>query len=349
MTAATNDGERPLGLAFIGCGGVTRLHTRFLRRDRGLRRWYASREPARAAEFSRQLAGAGAFGSYDHAFASSDVDAVVIATPPDSHLELTLRALGAGKHVVVEKPPFLRVEDFDTVRRAREDAGRRVMVAENYYYKPVAIALRESIAAGDIGEVRLVTVNALKEQRATSWRADAARSGGGAMFEGGIHWVDFMANLGLPVASVHGFRAGRMRSAGDLDTTMVVVFRYATGAVGTLYYSWEIGSPLKGLRLSAVYGTEGTITFESNGILVAVRGRRRRLRMPGLDVAGYAGMWRDFLPALRANSEPRYDFELARRDLALTAAVYDSLEPPVAAPSGQAGREGIAMPNRFLP
>ena len=326
----SDPGDRaPLALAFIGCGGVTRLHTRVLRKSPGLARFYASRSASKAEEFSRRLGGAGAFGSYDEAFGDPRVDAVVIATPPDSHLDLTLRALAAGKHVIVEKPPYLRVEDFETVRRARDAARRRVMVAENYFYKPVAEALRAAISAGDVGDVRLVSVNALKQQRVADWRADAARSGGGAMFEGGIHWVDFMANLGLPVTSVHGFRAGASTGRDDPDRTMVVVFRYATGAVGTLQYSWEIGSPLKGLRLSAVYGTTGTITFETNGIFVAVRGKRLRFRLPHItDVAGYGGMWADFLRALRANAEPRYDFDTARRDLELTAAVYSSLDVP---------------------
>lgn len=326
--SAKGGAAAPIGLAFIGCGGVTRLHTRFLRKAPGVSRFYASRSLEKASRFSQQFGGAGAFGSYDDAFGDPRVHAVVIATPPDSHLDLTLRALAAGKHVVVEKPPFLHVADFDTVRRARDAARRRVMVAENYYYKPVAEVLRRSIADGDVGDVRLVSVNALKQQRVADWRADAERSGGGAMFEGGIHWVDFMANLGLPVASVRGFRAGALAGREEPDRTMVVVFRYATGAVGTLQYSWELGSPLKGLRLSAVYGTDGAITFETNGIFVAVRGRRVRLRMPGLDVAGYAGMWRDFLAALRANAEPRYDFDTARRDLELTAAVYSSLDDP---------------------
>ena len=319
-----------LGLAFIGCGGVTRLHSRYLKSDAGVSRFYASRSSERAEEFSRVLGGAGSFGSYDDAFADPRVHAVVIATPPDSHRELTLRALDAGKHVVVEKPPFLSVADFDDVRLARDAAQRRVMVAENYYYKPVAMALRAAIADGEIGAIRLVSVNALKQQRVADWRAEAKRSGGGAMFEGGIHWVDFMANLGLPVESVHGFRAGRPAGPDDPDRTMVVVFRYATGAVGTLQYSWEIGSPLKGLRLSAIYGTRGTITFETNGIFLAIRGRRLRFRLPKLrDVAGYAGMWADFIPAIRADREPRYDFGTARRDLELTAAVYASLDSTV--------------------
>ena len=316
--------ERPVHLAFLGCGFATRLHSRTLRRSPGVKRSYASRDPAKAEEYRRRYGGERAFGSYDAAITDPAVDAVLVATPPDSHLELTLGALEAGKHVIVEKPPFLSVADFDRVQEAARAAGRRVLVAENYYYKPMAEALREVIASGDLGEVRVLAVNALKAQTTGDWRDRAEMSGGGAFFEGGIHWVNFMANLGLAVTRVQGFRPG---SHDGPDRTMLAVFEYEGGAVGTLGYSWEIGSPLKGLRLSALYGTRGTATFETNGLFLAVRGRRRRLRVPDpRDLLGYGAMFRDFLAAIRGEREPRFDLALARRDLELVEEVYRSAE-----------------------
>lgn len=305
----------PLSVCFLGCGAATRTHAKQLRRFDGVRRFYASRDRAKAEEYARRFGGEGAFGSYEEAIADPRIDTVVVATPPNSHLDLTLKALDAGKHVVVEKPPFFSTADFDAVRRAKDAAGRRVMVAENYFYKPVAEALRTVLARGDVGEPRIVTVNALKQQQVKGWRGDVGVSGGGALFEGGIHWVNFMANLGLAVEGADGYRVG---PGSGPDRTTVAVFRYAGGAVGTLYYSWELGSPLNGLHLSAVYGTEGAVTFESNGVFLAVRGRRKRFTIPLLtDLPGYRGMWRDFVPALRDNREPRFDFDAARRDLEL--------------------------------
>lgn len=324
----------PIHLAFLGCGGVTRTHSRTLRKTADVRRYYASRDGAKAEAFNREFGGSGAFASYEAALADPRIDAVLVATPPDSHLELTLAALAAGKHVIVEKPPFLRAADFDVVRRARDAAGRRVMVAENYFYKPLAEALRASIAAGDIGEVKILSVNALKAQRSKGdWRDDAAVAGGGALFEGGIHWVNFMANLGLPVLDAHGFRPGR--ADGRPERSALAVFRYGQGAVGTLYHSWEIGSPLRGLRLSSIYGSEGTITFESNGLFAAVRGRRKRIKLlPPTDLVGYRGMFADFADAIRRNAEPRFHFDLARRDLELVEQIYRTMDAPVAPPRG---------------
>src|SRR5690606_32412288 len=119
--------------------------------------------------------------------------------------------------------------------------------AENYFYKPLLQQLRQLIGEGVIGDVRLVTVNALKHQKTGDWRDRADMAGGGAFFEGGIHWVNFMANLGLDVLDAHGYRPGEHEG---LDRSMVAIFEYGNGAVGTLMHSWEIGSPLRGLRLS---------------------------------------------------------------------------------------------------
>lgn len=316
------------GIAFLGCGKITVTHAKRLKQHDGVSLFFASRDRAKAEAYAKKLGGAGAFGSYAEAMRDPRVHAVVVATPPDSHLELTLAALEAGKHVVVEKPPFMHAADFDTVRAAKERANRRVFVAENYFYKPLAEAMREVLASGAIGELRILQVNALKLQKVTDWRGDPAMGGPGALFEGGIHWVNFMANVGPEITGVQAFRPGKT----EPERTMVVAFRYATGAVGTLYYSWETDVALKGVHLSAAYGSEGTATFETNGVFLMVRGRRKRLVGPSADIAGYAGMWRDFVPALRDNREARFGFEAARRDLVLVEAAYDSLGRDLSVP-----------------
>lgn len=319
----------PVSLAFLGCGGITRRHSRTLRGMGGVRRFHASRELSRATAMNAACGGDGAFGSYEAALADPRVSCAVVATPPASHLEWTLAALAAGKDVVVEKPAFLHSRDADAVAEAAGRAGRLVLVAENYHYKPIAVLLRTIVASGELGEVRFVHVNALKRQAPTDWRNDAAVAGGGALFEGGIHWMHFMANLGLAVRRVRGVRpAGR--SAGAIERSMLAIVEYEGGAVGTLAHSWEIAAPLGGVRWSAIYGTEGVVHFESNGLLLRQRGRRRRLTTPGLrDFLGFGAMWRDFVSALDARREPAMTLALARQGLALVEDAYSSATEPL--------------------
>jgi UDP-N-acetylglucosamine 3-dehydrogenase len=337
MRSAQKAPARQLGIAFLGCGAVTQAHTRTLRAlDPDLRLYYASRDLSRAAELNTRCAGAGAFASYATALEDPRVDAVLVATPPAFHLEWTLRALAAGKHVIVEKPPFPRATDFTAVEEAARAAARQVLVAENYFYKPVVRALRSMLRDGTIGEPRFLDIKALKTQRTGNWRDDPTLAGGGALYEGGIHWIDFLANIGLDVVSVHGFQPGREIG---LDREMLVVARYAQGAVGVLFFSWAIPSLLKGVRLSHIYGTEGSIRFESNGLFILALGKRMRLRVPGVrDLTGTRAMFRDFLGALREGRAPEFTLSRARRDLELVEAAYrtaDQHTPPSLVTSSQ--------------
>jgi predicted dehydrogenase len=313
-------------IAFLGSGFATSLHTKTLRAIApDVPRWYASRDEGRAVRLARECAGAGHFGSYDAALDSADVQVVLIALPPAVHLEWTLRALAAGKHVIVEKPPFLNVDEFDAVELAARDARRHVLVAENYFYKPLTRVLRDTIARGDLGEVRFIQLNALKRQATGDWRDDPALAGGGALFEGGIHWISLLANIGLTPTRIRAAfpHAGSHKTRPTSDRNAVAIIEYEEGSVATLSYSWDLPGLINGVRWSRVYGTAGTIRFETNGIIVCTTGRRPRVTITGLtDLAGYRGMMSDFLAAIRGNRPPAYDLTLARRDLRLVQEAY---------------------------
>jgi len=317
--------HRIFNLAFLGCGLATRIHSKVLSRfHKDFRLYYASRDKAKADSFNRKFKGSGSFGTYKDAIDSPNIDIVLIATPPAQHLELALRAMEARKNVIVEKPPFLHSSDFETIRKFQEKTDCRVFVAENYYYKPLVSKLREIIGSGWIGEILFVHVNALKQQEPLDWRNNPKLAGGGSLFEGGIHWVNFVSNLGLQVKAFHGFRPGRKDG---MERSLMVNLEYAGGAVGTLYYSWEIPSLLRGIRLSRIYGRKGSITFESNGLFILVSGSSFRLILPDLkDLSGHKAMFRDFLHSLRSGKEPEMSLDLAEKDLKSVESIYHSME-----------------------
>lgn len=311
-------GVQPLGIAILGCGRIARLHSLILRFQPGVRRYFASRDPARARAFDRRFRGSGWFNSYRAACDDDRIDAVLVTTPPHQHRELALEALGAGKHVIVEKPAFLTVGEYDEVMDASADAGRRVFVAENYFYKPLVRKLREVVTSGRLGEVRFVLLHADKRRGSGDWRGDPALAGGGALFEGGVHWVHFLAHLGLRVRSIRGFRAG---DPAVPERSTAVVVEYTGSAVGILVHSWETPAPFGGLRFSRIQGTAGSAVFESNGLFLAVSGQRPWVSVPGpLDLLGYRGMHRDFLASIRSGRPPRWTLGEAREDHLLVMA-----------------------------
>ncbi len=328
MKFKTIEENQPIRLVFLGCGFATHLHSKTLRNLKNVNCFYASRSPEKAKAYCEKYGGAGHFESYSKAIASPEIDVVFIATPPDCHLELALQSLRAGKHLLIEKPPFFKSTDFDLIRAEQKKTKVQAMVAENYFYKPLLKKLRQLIQSDVIGDLRFLYFNATKTQTTGNWRDENAKAGGGALFEGGIHWVNFISNLGLKIESVKGFQPGTKitEKLPRMERSIQVVAKYKEGPVGTLLYSWEVNALFKGLRLSKIYGTRGSITFESNGLYIFVRGKKWRFIFPGLsDIAGYKGMFQDFFKALHKGEEPAFNLALAQRDLEVIESVYASL------------------------
>lgn len=326
----------PLRIAFLGCGFITGVHSRHLKPlKHDIVCWYASRNRAKAEAYCRRYDGAGSYPHYDAAIQDPRVDAVVVANPPSLHLDLTLRALDAGKHVLVEKPAYLRMDDYRTVLEARNKAGRIVHVGENDHYKPLAVTLRRLLAEGAIGEMVFAhfTSIARRLKTAEDWRNDVEMAGGDAFFEEGIHWLHLAGSLGPTITTIRGYRpaAARAEMAGG-DTrlkSMMVAFQYDNTAAGSLYYSREIPSLLQGLRLSTLFGRNGIITFESNGLFILARGNGLpKLIFPGFrDIRGYQAMYRDFARSIREGRAPEMSLERAIEDQRLMDQIYDGLAP----------------------
>ena len=322
----------PLRIAFLGCGFITRVHSRQLRALRAeIVCSYASREAAKAEAYCREFRGCGSYSDYIRAIDDPRVDAVVIAVPPRLHRDLALRALAAGKHVLVEKPAFPHVEDYAAVREARDRAARVVLVGENDHYKPLAVKLRELLAQGVIGEMVFAhfTTIVKRLKAADDWRNDEAMAGGDAFFEEGIHWLHLANSLGPTITAIDGYRPSPSRDGPDQRVkSMLVAFEYDNGAVGSLYYSREIPSLFKGLRFSKLFGRRGVITFESNGAVILARGEGLpRLILPGFrDIRGYQAMYRDFVRAIRDGSQPEMSLERAIADQRLMEQVYGSAD-----------------------
>jgi predicted dehydrogenase len=320
----------PLRLAFLGCGFITGVHSRHLR-SLGSRvvASYASRDRVKSEAFCRRFKGAGSYADYAAAIADPAIDAVVVAVPPRFHLDLVREALAAGKHVLVEKPAFLRTADYLEMIEARDRAGRIVLVGENDHYKPLAVCLRRLLASGVIGDMIFAHFATLAERPKTGddWRNDESMAGGDAFFEEGIHWLHLAGSLGPRITAIQGYRPVLAPAGPDRRArSMMVAFRYDNGAVGSLYYSREIPSLLRGLRLSKLFGRRGIISFESNGAFVVVRGGGLpRVILPGMeDIRGYRAMYRDFVRAVRENTAPEMSLERALDDQRLMDQVYAS-------------------------
>ena len=199
------------------------------------------------------------------------IDVVSIVTPNHLHFAACKAFLEAGFHVICDKPMTTTVRDAEELVTTAERMQRVFAVTYNYSGYPLARHAREMIAAGTLGEIRVVQVEYAQDWLSTrlestgnkqaAWRTDPQKSGiGGCLGDIATHAFHFSEFVtGLQVAQVAAdlstFVAGR-----KLDDNVQLMLRYANGARGMLWASQVAPGNENGLRLR-VYGDGGSIEW----------------------------------------------------------------------------------------
>ncbi len=157
-----------------------------------------SRSLDRAKAFADDHEADAAYDDYAQMLQDDSVDAVYIATPNGVHAEQGLRALQAGKHVLIDKPLALQVADAKALVDAAAAANVLLGTGFHLRHKATARAAREAIAAGRLGDVFYAEMACGAGKGLypyDTWRADPALSGGGTLLHQGVHTVDLVAYL----------------------------------------------------------------------------------------------------------------------------------------------------------
>ena len=171
-------------------------------------------------------------------FSNRLVDAVLVLTPPSTHLELVERAASAGKHVLLEKPLEITTDRAIRLVEGTERAGVKLGVMLQHRFRPVSVALAGIVMDGRLGQ--LVSASA----RLANWRPQSyydqpgrgtkARDGGGVLLTQGIHTLDLLISLaGVPV-EVAAYATTTPVHRMETEDLVVAAIRFADGALGTV-------------------------------------------------------------------------------------------------------------------
>jgi predicted dehydrogenase len=182
-----------------GLLGTARINRRLIPAMRGVPRSavvaVASREQARADRYAREWEIPHAVGSYDALLARDDVDAIYVPLPNGLHVEWSLAAIAAGKHVLCEKP--LALDPGEVVRLERAAEAAQVIVAEGFMYRhePLTRRVAGLVREGAVGAVRTITSGfTFALSRAADVRLDKSL-GGGALLDVGCYPVSYACLL----------------------------------------------------------------------------------------------------------------------------------------------------------
>jgi predicted dehydrogenase len=210
--------------------------------------------------------------------ADHTIDAIVLATPHSQHTEQVVAAAQAGKHVFCEKPFALTKADAESAVAATTTAGVTLGLGYNRRFHPEMTALREKIAAGELGtilhfEATMTFPNALF-LKPEAWRADREETPCGGLTPMGVHAIDGMIDLGGEIDQVFCQSFRRVVQV-DSDDTTSMLFRMQSGATG---YLGTITATGPGFSFQ-VFGSKGSLRLEGMTHVAGASSEERRTRL----------------------------------------------------------------------
>ena len=228
-----------VGAAVLGLG-VGRMHAQaFHQLDTTDLVAVCDSQEARLEPVAEQY-GCRAYTDLDDLLADKNVELISVATPHKSHAALAIRCMRAGKHVIVEKPMTVDLDEADQMIAASRETGRTLGSVFQRRYWPAALKAKATIDEGKIGRP-LLGIAQVSFPRSKSyydrdpWRGSWEHEGGGVLTNQGIHTIDmFQWFMGGDPVEVIGRWANLAHPYVDIEDTAAAVIRFQSGALGVL-------------------------------------------------------------------------------------------------------------------
>jgi predicted dehydrogenase len=212
--------------------------------------WICDSSQERLEALARRYPAAKATTDYDELLSDAAVEAVVIATPVPTHYELARAALGAGKHVFVEKPPAMRADEMEELVRLAEDSGLVLMPGHLLLYHPGVRKLKELVDSGDLGDVLCVYGN--RQNLGT------IRTNENALWSLGVHDLSVILNL-VGEEPEEAWAHGNAFLTPGVEDVVFCYLRFPSGKIAHLHLSWL--DPHK-MRKLTVVGRDKMAVFD---------------------------------------------------------------------------------------
>lgn len=331
-----------VGVGIIGSGFVADLHADALNRLKHANLVaVASSRRENAQRLASHAGIPNAFGDYRELLARDDVQIVTLAVPNNLHAEICIAAARAGKHVIVEKPLCLNLEEADQMIDACREAGVKLMYGETLAFTPKYMRAKRLVDEGGLGKVHLVKQAEKHFGPHADWFWDVNRSGGGAAMDLGCHGVEYFRVVmnKEPVVSVwaqmNQFVWGHKTRA---DDHALIVLEFASGALGIAEDSWchqggmddrvEIHGDKGSTSADLLHGNALT-TFSEPGYGYAVEKApdTKGWTFTSYDEVGAYGFPEEmahFVDCVRNDTEPRETGEDGKIVIEILMAAYES-------------------------
>lgn len=252
-----------LNFAVIGCGLIGRKRVLALGKNPPLL-YTCDLDPARAADLAKLAPGCTAVTDYSVVLADPRVHAVIVSTLNASLAPITLAAVRAGKHVLVEKPGALNAAQLRTILTVAQTTNTRVRLGYNHRFHPALQKARELLESGVLGPLMFLRArygHGGRKGYDREWRADSALSGGGELIDQGVHLIDLAGWFLGEFPTVEGHATTSFWDM-KVDDNAFLSLRTATGQTAWLHATCTEWKNLFSLEL---YGRDAKLAIDGLG------------------------------------------------------------------------------------
>ncbi len=273
----------------IGCGDVTERKSgpAFNKIANSQLVAVMRRDAEKAADYARRHDVPAWYADAEALIQDQEVNAIYVATPPDTHARYAIRAMQAGKPVYVEKPMALHTAECEAMNQVSRETGVPLFVA--YYRRalPYFVKVRELLEADVIGPIRYVQIQLNREatpaelSQQASWRVSPEISGGGHFHDLASHQFDFLQYLLGPITKAQGLSRNQAKLY-PADDLVVATFEFETGVLGAGSWCFTVNKEQRRDETQLI-GAKGRITFSSfdfSPILIDTQTGREEMDVP---------------------------------------------------------------------
>lgn len=320
----------PVRFGIIGCGIIADIHAQGILNTEEAELAAVFDTKRESAVKLTETYGGDICDTVEELLAREDVEVVCICTPSGMHAEQTAMVARAGKHVLVEKPMAIRLDDVERMIEVCAENGVLLATVFPRRMSPQARYARQVIQEGRLGKLSLCSayVMLFRDQAyydSAGWRGTWAMDGGGAMMNQGIHTVDMLQWLVGPVASLSAKAKAVLRNI-EVEDTVIAALEFESGALGVLEIT-TTACDGKGQRL-VIHGEKGVLVIEEDTI-VSLEIDGQQVQLPEFKPFkvipdGHRLQIRDMALAVREGREPVITGKDGRHSLEIILGTYEA-------------------------
>ena len=338
MTDRTIPLDRPIRLALVGCGRISRNHLDAIAKIPELQLVSVCDIVAERAVQAAEQAGVPWFTDLERMLAEVPSDAVVVATPSGLHPQHGIMAARAGRHVISEKPMAISLAAADALVQACDDHQVQLFVVKQNRLNPPIVLLKRALDRGRFGRLYMAncTVRWTRPQEyydQAPWRG-TWEFDGGAFMNQASHYVDLIQWLVGPVESVMAKTATMARRI-EAEDSGVAILQFRSGAIGTIEVTM-LTFPRNLEGSITILGEKGTVKIGGTAVNRVEHWQfadyddddklveQANTNPPSVYGFGHEGYYRNVVAVLRGEARPETDGRAGSKSLELILGIYES-------------------------